>query len=269
MNTLKYFGLGVLTFIGIVIISVAVGLVTLFGYFYLQLLIVGRGDYLLFVASESNMVPVVMLIILIAYILLVIKEKIFKNKEKLEEIIEDEEPIDVESLNWFEKLIYKLLNILINMPVNKLKAIDDTAIKIFKIIKISYLPALIIAIYCGMTSYTILYTDSIKISSPIAPKGVIYKYRDIEKVNVGVAEGYKKSYSPYYEVVLNDGKSIDLFDGSMQEDKDIGFEYVLIELDEKLRAQGVDKTINKENFEKYSKDLNKEFISRVEKLFDN
>lgn len=268
MKTLKIFGLSILTFIGIIIISVVVALTILFGYFSLQLFIVGRGDYLLFVSDELNMIPVFMIILLSIYALIIIKEKLFKNKEKLEETIEDEEPVDVSTLNRFEKLIYKLLNILINMPVNKLKAIDDMATKIFKIIKFCYLPALMIAIYCGMTSYAILYDDSIKVSSPIEPRGVIYKYSDMKNINVGVGEGYKKSYSPYYEVVFNDGKSVDLFGGSMQEDKDIGFEYVLIDLDEKLRSQGVNKTVDKENFEKYSNGLNEEFISRVEKLFE-
>lgn len=263
---MKYFGLGILTFIGIIIISVVVALATLFSYFTLQLFIVGRGDYLLFVSSELNLIPVTMILILIVYTLFMIKEKLFKRKEKLEEIIEDEEPIDVESLNRFEKLIYKLLNMLINIPQSKLKAIDDTATKIFKIIKICYVPALMIAIYCGMTSYAILYTDSIKVSSPIEPKGVIYKYSDIKRVNVGVEED-RKSYSPYYEVVFNDGKSVNIFDGSMNEDNDIGFEYILIDLDKKLRSQGVAKSVDKENFEKYAKGLNKNFISRVEKLF--
>lgn len=268
MKTLKIFALSILTFIGIIIISVIIALTILFGYFSLQLFIVGGGNYLLFVSDELNMIPVFMIILLSVYALIIIKEKLFKNKEKLEETIEDEELVDISTLNRFEKLIYKLLNILINMPVNKLKAIDDMATKIFKIIKKCYLPALMIAIYCGMTSYSILYDDSIKVSSPIEPRGVIYKYSDIKNVSVGVGEGYKKSYSPYYEVVFNDGKSVDLFGGSMQEDKDIGFEYVLIDLDKKLRAQGVDKAVDKENFEKYSNELNEEFISRVEKLFE-
>jgi len=38
-------------------------------------------------------------------------------------------------------------------------------------------------------------------------------------------------------------------------------------LDKKLKAQGVIKSVNKENFEKYAKGLDKDFISRVKQLF--
>ena len=120
-----------------------------------------------------------------------------------------------------------------------------------------------------MTSYAILYSDNIKVSTPIVPIGVIYKYSDVKSIDVGVAKGNKNSYSPYYRVIFSDDKSVDFFGGSMNADNGMGFEYALIDLDEKLRAQGVIKSVDKENFEEYSKGLDKDFISRVEKLFDN
>lgn len=121
-----------------------------------------------------------------------------------------------------------------------------------------------------MTSYTILYPDSIKVSSPMNPTGIIYKYSNIKNVDVGVAGSYENSYSPYYKVIFNDNKSVDLLDGSgsIQANKD-DFEYVLINLDKKLRAQGIIKNVNKENFDRYAKGLDKGFISRVEKLFND
>ena len=70
-------------------------------------------------------------------------------------------------------------------------------------------------------------------------------------------------------LTFNNGQSVNLFGGTMQEGKDIGFEYILIDLDKNLKAQGVIKNVDKENFEKYSKGLDKDFVSRVEKLFDD
>ncbi|ERI89693.1 hypothetical protein HMPREF1982_04558 [Clostridiales bacterium oral taxon 876 str. F0540] len=55
----------------------------------------------------------------------------------------------------------------------------------------------------------------------------------------------------------------------MHEEGGKSFEYILMDLDETLKAQGVSKTVDKTNFDNYAKGLDKSFISRVEKLFDN
>jgi hypothetical protein len=261
MKALKMIVFSIFYYVVIVILAVIIALATLLGYFTLQLLIFGRGDYLLFVSNSLNIIPVIMIINLIIYALFKIKEKLSKRKEQQIGITEeDDEPVDIETLSKLERLLLKLLY--------KLEELDKTISKIFKVIKTCYIPVLIIAIYCGMTNYAILYTDSIKVSSPIVPTGIIYKYSDIKGIDVGVTKENKNSYSPYYEVIFNDGKSVNLFGGSMHEDKDIGFEYILIDLDKKLRTQGVIKSADKENFEEYSKGLDKDFVSRVEKLFD-
>jgi hypothetical protein len=76
-----------------------------------------------------------------------------------------------------------------------------------------------------MTSYAILYNDSIKVSTPTNPVGVIYKYSDIKSAAVGVEKEKKNTYSPYYTLTLSDGKSVNLFGGSMLNSKNIGFEF--------------------------------------------
>lgn len=106
-------------------------------------------------------------------------------------------------------------------------------------------------------------------SSPLTPMGTIYKYSDINKVDVGIEKGRRNSYSPYYSVIFYDGRSVNLFGGSMNEDKGEGFEYILIDLDNELRAQNVSKSVSKVHFEEYSKGLDKDFVGRVEKLFDD
>jgi hypothetical protein len=240
VRILKIIGVGSLCIIGLVIFAIIMALGTLFTCFYLQMVLFGRGDYLLFVSSMLYKIPVNMIMILIMYAFIKKIEKFLKSKEKQTEIIEED-----------------------NDP-----AAFGAFTKIFKVIKICYIPVLIIVLYCGMTSYGILYTESIKVCSPIKPTGVVYKYSDVKSIDVGVEKDDRNSFSPYYNVIFDDGKSLNLIGGvSMHEDRR-GFEYILIDLDKKLRAQGVSKRVNKVNFEEYSKGLDKDFISRVEKLFD-
>jgi len=252
-------GLGIVSYIGIVILAVVIAITIIFTYFPLQSFLFARGEFLLFISSELNMIPLFMIMILIIYALFRLKEKYFQ--KQIEKIEDDDKPIEIENLTTYEKFFLGLLN--------KLTALDDKIMKIWKVIKICYISVLIIAIYCGMTSYAILYNDSIRINSPIVPSGVIYKYSDIKSINVGVTKVNRNSYSPYYDITFNNGQSVNLFGGTMQEGKDIGFEYILIDLDKNLKAQGVIKNVDKENFEKYSKGLDKDFVSRVEKLFDD
>jgi len=261
MKLLRLAVFGIIKFIGIIIIALVLALATLWGYFSLQFFMFCRGDYLLFVAGDLNRIPTSMIMILIVFILFGIKKRLFYRKAKHEEIIdENKESLDIEGINKFEKFFIKLVNMFL--------ASDRKALKIFKIAKISYILVLIVVSYFGMTNYTILYPESIKVGSPIVPNGVVYNYSDIKNVNVGISRSSKKSYSPYYNVIFNDGKSTDLFGASMQENNGVRFEYILIDLDKELRTLGVVKTVDKENFTKYSERLDRDFVSRVETLFD-
>jgi len=261
MRIFKTIGLVILYIIGIILFATILALGTIFTYFPLQLLIYGRGDYLLFVSGNANMIPVYMIMGLIIYFAIKLKQKLFKRKDELIEPLEEEEPLDTEVLSKKEKTILDLLN--------KLMAFDGIAAKVFKIIKICYIPALIIAIYCGLTSYTILYKENIKLGSPVKPAGTIYKYTDIKSIDVRIHKYKRNSYEPRYTITLNDEKTVNLFGGSMHEEGGKSFEYILMDLDETLKAKGVSKTVDKTNFENYAKGLDKSFISRIEKLFDN
>lgn len=257
---MKAIGLGILYIIGTIILAVIIALTTIFSYFPLQLYLFGRGNYLLFSSSKINMVPIFMIMILMIYGLFVLKEKIFSQKYPELELQDEDELEEDRGSGKLEKFVDTLLDALLT--------IDEIALKLFRIVRISYIPLLLIAIYAGMTSYAILFTDSIKVSTPINPTGKTYRYTDVNSVDVGVVKGYKNSYNPYYKLIFKDGKSVDFFEGSMQDDRGIGFEYILIDLDKKLKVQGVHKSVNKNNFYKYAKDLDEDFIRRVEKLFD-
>lgn len=262
MKILKFIGQGLLYMIAIILLAVVLVLGTFFIYFPLQTLLFGRGDYLLFISGDANMIPVYMIMILVVYLTFKVKEKFFTRKdESIELPEEEEEPINIKQLSKKDQTLLSLLN--------KLNTFDNMVSKIFRVIKLLYIPALIIAIYCGVTSYAILYADSIKLSSPIKPIGIVRKYTDISTIDVRIHKYKRNSYGPKYIITLKDGKSVNLFGGSMHTDYDKGFEYIILDLDEKLRAQGVPKTVDKTNFDNYAKGLDKDFTSRVEKLFDN
>ena len=270
MEILKMLGQGILSYIGTVILGVVIALTTIFGYMSLQLVLFGNGNYLLFISSNLSIIPIIMIGILFVYLLLVMKEKFVERKEKQLEILdEDEEPIDIETLNKVQKFCFKLFN----KVTDKVIALDDAfynkIAKAFKMLKSLFVSILIITIYCSMTSYSILYTDSVKISSPLYPKGITYKYSDIKSINVGIADVYKNSYEPYYKIFFNNNKSIDLFGGGVQDESDIDSEDVLINLDERLRMHGVIKSVNKNNFKEYSKEFDKDYINKVERLFND
>ena len=265
MKILRAAGIGISYIIKTIILAVSLilaGLAVLWGYFSLQFFMFSGKNYLLFVTDDFSLIPIIMVVILIIFLLKNIKERFLNNKKKQELIMDEiDEPIDTQQLNKLDNVIYKLLNAFWG---------HDKKIKeIIKRIKICFILVSMVVIYIGMTSYSILYSDSIKVGSPINPKGVVYKYNDIKNVNVGISKSSKKSYSPYYKVIFNDGKSVNFFGASMQEGKGLRFENILVDLDKKLINQGVVKNVDKENFEKYSEKLDIDFVNRIEKLFDD
>jgi len=288
MEILKGFFLGIMGFIVKVVLVVVVAISSLIAYFSLQMLLFARGDYLLFVARDYNIIPAIMLMILIIYGLMYLGNKLFNSKVKQAQVqycefpleiqceenykmdeyidLSKEKPMTFENLSNGDKITFKLLQRFVALDRENL---NMKLFKVLKVVKFGYIPAVLIAMYLGTTSYSILYTDSIKLSSPMAPSGIIYKYSDIKTIEVGVKKGLRKDYSPYYKLTFKDGKTVDFFGGAAYEEHGLGLENILNDLDEKLLAQGVTKSGNKANFEKYSKGLDKTFISKVEKLFDN
>lgn len=263
MDIIKILGLGVLKYIGIVILVVVIVIPTLFVYFSLQMYLFGKGDYLLFVSNNLNIIPAFMIMLLLLYFIITAYNKLIAKKYDNEwtddETQNDDSLENIEALGKKEQILLKL--------INKLLELLDIFDKLFKIVKLCYIPVLLAAVYVGMTSYTILYPNSIKLSSPLQPTGITYDYKDVEIINVGIDKGNDDSYDPYYEVVLTDGTSIDFFGGSSMSESDKGFEEVLFDFDKKIRDMGVDKNVNKKDFEKYAEGLNTEFVRRVEKLF--
>lgn len=228
MDLLKKGVRGILKIIGTLIVAILVSFIILIGYSIIQLAIFGKGDYLLFVSHNLSIISIIMIIFAFEYYYSKLKEKT-KNKKG----VEKQKP------SKFNKRIMLIIAI-----------------------------AFVAIIYIGMTSYTILYEDSIKVASPINPVGDVYKYSEINKVKVEVKKGIDGSYSVSYKVFFKQGGSAELIRGSMFEEKGGNKEDILLKLDEQLKAKAVEKESKKENFDKYADGMDKTFVSKIEKLFD-
>ncbi|NLZ47189.1 MAG: hypothetical protein GX895_00105 [Clostridiales bacterium] len=137
-----------------------------------------------------------------------------------------------------------------------------------KIVKTIGLIAFIGVIYLGITNYSIVYKYGIKVASPISPAGVVYKYSDISKVKVMVKRTFDFSYVVSYKVIFSNGDSAELNHGGLVESKEENHEDILLKLDQQLKELGVEKEVNKKNFDKFASGLDKDFVSKMEKLFD-
>lgn len=256
MKILKQAGLGVVSFFIQIILIVIFTLVTSFVYGSLQGLLFAREDYLLFV--QNNLIVSVISVILfgvlllcaLIYALILITQAFSKIKEKIKgkSKISNKETKDEKP----DKFKIKTIRRIIAMPSK------------FKIKIICFIITLIIATYCGMINHTFFYADSIKVRSPIAPLGVIYSYSDIKNIDAGIKND--RYHNPYYEIIFNDGKTIDLFNGQGNDEDLI---QVLIEFDSKFRAQGVTKHVDKTYFEEFSDGMDKDYVNSVEKLLED
>lgn len=270
MKILKAIVFFIRTFLGIIIIGTIITIATMFTYFPLQQFLFGRGEYLLFVTSKINMISVIMIMVLMIYLLLHLYNKIENKKEQFDEEAGIEElyemPIETEENNRINTFLIKLSNKL-SVHENKLSIFENKVKRIFRVIRKCYIPALIIAIFCGMTSYSILYEDSIKISSPINPAGSTYSYSEIKSIDVGIL-GYEDLCTPYYVITLKNNKTVDLFGGSPSHSSNLSPEEILAELDSSLRKQGIAKKVDKSNFEKFAEGLDENYVKEVEKLLE-
>ena len=264
--------------LGFIILAIigAFGMTFLFSS--VQLWLSGEKNYLLFISNDFYIVSMVALGLLIAYLLFFIKSKFTKEKTDEEQMVSEEiyeEEIDEEYVYIKED---SKMGIFMDRVIQFVVLIDDKLEYIKKTrlyktaqnnFKITCIVALIIITYCGFASYTVLYESSIKVSSPLAPFGVTYKYSDIKKIKVGVKKGYQDDYDVYYILKFNNDKAVDLLGGAIEDwDGKKSLEGVLIDIDKQLKVQGVSKSVDKNNFEKFSNGLDKEYVSETEKLFE-
>lgn len=257
MNVIKGLASAALFFIIAIILIVAVAMGALMACSSLQIHLFAKADYLLFESDCINAMPAVTTILLIiSFCLKAIKR--FSNSRGQESEISDE---TASANTKFPNRFYKSVLNLLNQAAEHYNSI-------VKRLKIGCITFLIIALYCGLTNYMILYDDSVVRGTPFSPRGTTYSYSDIVSVNVGVKKEYKNSYYPYYEIVFFDGKAVNLME-SMVNEREKSSEYVLVDLDRKLKMQDVTKNVNNESFEKFAKGMDKKYVKQIKKLFEN
>lgn len=223
---------------------------------YLQKLIFAHDNYLLFVKTGLASVALFLLILFTLE-----KLKCFNKQanDTIEVAYEDDKLAGIDINDNDEK--HNKMILAIKTKYDYIK--EKTA---FKIIKKCWIPVfLIIIFYCGFCKNAVLYADSIKLTSAFSPKGIIYSYKDVKSVNVGIK---KKIFfdRPYYEIVLIDGKRVDFY----KDDNDLGNkDIVLVELDNKLKMLGVIKNVDKRYYDKYFKNINDMYNNTIKKLFND
>jgi hypothetical protein len=136
----------------------------------------------------------------------------------------------------------------------------------------------LILIYALMLNVSVITNNSIINHTFLLPKGKVYHYTDIVRIDTGVYE--KKQYLPfvnlfthskgefYYILTLKDGITIDLNDvGRTIDDKDV-YE-VFEEIDKSLVDRGITKTSNVESFQYFDKNIAKVYADRIEHILTN
>lgn len=278
MSFIKSITSFLLSGLGFIILAVIGAIGMIFLYSSTHLWLSGEKNYLLFTSNDFNIASMIALGLLIAYFLFFIKSKFSKEKINEEEI--DTEQIYEEEID--EEYVYikedSKMGIFMHRVINYVVLIDDKLeyikkTSIFKTAQNNFkntcIVSLVIITYCGFASYTVLYESSIKVSSPLSPFGVTYKYSDIKNVEVGVKKGYQDEYEIYYRLKFSNDKAVDLLGGVTQDwQGEKSLEGVLIDIDKQLKVQGVSKSVDKKNFEKFSNGLDKEYVSETEKLFE-
>lgn len=262
------------------IILVTIGALGLLGGLFLflsaQLWLSGEKNYLLFISNDLNFASVIALGLLIVCFIFFIKNKYTKEEADEEEIFAEEMYEEDDEDYVYIKEDSKM-GIFMDRVINYVALIDDGLEYIKKMrisqfvqkyFKITYIVVLIIITYCGFASYTVLYENSIKVNSPLAPFGVTYKYSDIKNVKVGVKKGYQDEYEVYYILKFNNDKAVNLMSWMTDSPLEKSTEAILSDLDKQLKDQGVNKSVSKNNFDKFSEGLDKESVSETEKLFE-
>lgn len=237
MGMIKNILLGLITFVLIIVFGLAIAMGTIIVIFLIQVFLLSEKDYLLLVSNDIGIITVFMIESLAIYLIYKLDMKLSKGKGKL---------------FHFES-------------VSLINEFDGFS----RYVKIIYGIVLFVFIYCGVTSYSVVYEDRIKVISPLSPSGVTYDFDDIESIDVGIKKQFRSSHVPFYKVKFSDNKVADLLGGSSNDTKDEErHENILIDLDYKLKSRGVIKSVSRVNFQKYSRGLDEEFVNRIEKLFN-
>ncbi|MBQ8519337.1 MAG: MerR family transcriptional regulator [Agathobacter sp.] len=136
--------------------------------------------------------------------------------------------------------------------------------------------AMMLAMYCCVTSLTVVTEDAIICHSPIQPMGVEYSYSDVEQITTGIGQKkftfqeHKRKGEFYYQIKL-DGKTITFMtDASSNGEIERYDEHTYLwyeEFDQKLVDLGIPKQGDITGYENLS--LDQEYIDRFIRIIEN
>ncbi|MFF2450286.1 hypothetical protein ACFVSW_24890 [Neobacillus sp. NPDC058068] len=151
----------------------------------------------------------------------------------------------------------------------------------FKKYKKLFLPVFgifnIILLYTILSNVTVLTQNTLVDYSFLSPKGKVYSYNDISKINAGVY-GDRQFFSFfghskgdfYYIVELNDGTKIDLADVDFMGAKnDEDPRFIIEKLDKELVNMGTPKKASMKNFKYTTRYLDKIYTDKIQSILKN
>ncbi|MCR1897509.1 hypothetical protein NSA47_00700 [Irregularibacter muris] len=134
--------------------------------------------------------------------------------------------------------------------------------------KIAFALLNLIILYMCLTNITVITEEKITDYSFYNPRGTVYQFSDIEKIETGfkgsTLKFFKRHQGDFYYTISFDNKKVDLYQ-SVSEYEDTYYELEL--LDEILMDKGIPKDSSTDNIQ-YN-DLAKRYVNRFERIIKN
>lgn len=136
--------------------------------------------------------------------------------------------------------------------------------------------AVMLALYCCVTSFTVVTEDAIICHSPIHPMGVEYSYSDVEQITTGIGKEtftfqvHKRKGEFYYQIKLDDKTITFMTDASSNGEIERYDEHTYLwyeEFDERLVELGIPKYGDTTGYENLS--LDQEYVDRFIRIIEN
>jgi len=265
-NLLVKIVLGIIGYILGVLLLITVGITAIFGFFigfaFLHGILVGVSDF--FVRNDfiGYILPTFNYFIgLIAFILIIIgiaAVKFVKPIEK-QEIYFEEIDSTSNDIRFIEKTVYKIIYFIVPLYVAIWNFVGKNKVKLFWPI---FALCLVMGYY-SLTTYSIIYQDTIVKHSFLNPTGKTYRWDDIEQVEVRIDKD-RYDYDYYYVIKFKDKDTLNV-DKSISSHLYFADTFLLI--DQKVKELGINKIIDRTDLEKWGTQFDEDYVEKVQRLF--
>jgi len=204
--------LGIIGYILGVLILITVGITAIFGFFigfsFLHGILAGvndfyvRNDFIGYILPTFNYFMGLIAVILIVTGIIAIK---FVKPIEKQEIYFEEIDSTSNDIRFIEKIAYKIICFIVPVYLGIWNFVDKNKAKILAPI---FALSLVMGYY-SLTTYSIIYQDTIVKHSFFNPTGKTYSWDDIEQVEVGIDKN-RYDYDYYYVIKFNDKDTLNV-----------------------------------------------------------